>query len=85
MGSDSGPMHIAAFVKTPVVVLYGPTDPLVNAPCTGTKQIVLRKDVSCNPCRNRDCSSLRCMAAITPEEVIAAVDELINKQGKTSF
>jgi lipopolysaccharide heptosyltransferase I len=77
LGSDSGPMHIASFVKTPVVVIYGPTDHLVNAPYEKNPHRVLRKDVSCNPCRIRDCARLTCMAAITPEEVIEAVAQLL--------
>jgi lipopolysaccharide heptosyltransferase I len=77
LGSDSGPMHIASFVKTPVVVIYGPTDHRVNAPYEKNPHRVLRKDVSCNPCRKRDCSSVACMSAISPEEVIEAVTQLL--------
>ena len=78
LGSDSGPMHIACFVKTPAVVIYGPTDPLVNAPYQQNRFIMLRKDVSCNPCRKRDCSRLDCMAAVTPDEVFNAAAELLS-------
>ena len=77
LGSDSGPMHIASFVKTPVVVIYGPTDHRINAPYENSPHRVLRKDVSCNPCRKRDCSSVACMSSITPEEVIEAVTQLL--------
>ncbi len=77
VGSDSGPMHLACFVQTPAVVLYGPTDPVVNAPYPYSRFIMLRKDVSCNPCRKRDCSRVDCMAAITPEEVYEAAIALI--------
>ena len=77
VGSDSGPMHIASFVKTPVIVLYGPTDPLVNAPYQDTPHIVLRKDVSCNPCRKRDCTDVSCMSVIKPDEVIDAARILL--------
>ena len=77
VGSDSGPMHIASFVKTPVVVIYGPTDHLVNAPYENNPHRVLRKDVSCNPCRKRDCARLSCMSAVTPEDVIEAVTQLL--------
>jgi len=77
LGSDSGPMHIASFVKTPVVVIYGPTDHRVNAPYEQNPHRVLRKDVLCNPCRKRDCTSVTCMSAITPEEVIEAVVQLL--------
>ena len=85
VGSDSGPMHIASFVKTPVVVIYGPTDPVVNAPYQGTPHIVLRKDVSCNPCRNRDCNDLRCMSAVKPDEVIDAVQTSLRDRHDNPF
>ena len=79
VGSDSGPMHIASFMKTPVVVIYGPTDHRVNAPYDKNPHRVLRKDVSCNPCRKRDCARLTCMAAITSEEVSEAADQLLQR------
>jgi ADP-heptose:LPS heptosyltransferase len=71
-------MHIASFVKTPVVVIYGPTDHRVNAPYEKNPHMVLRKDLPCNPCRKRDCKSLACMSAIAPEEVIEAVAQLLS-------
>jgi 3-deoxy-D-manno-octulosonic-acid transferase/heptosyltransferase-1 len=77
VGSDSGPMHLACFVHTPAVVLYGPTDPVVNAPYQHSRFIMLRKDVSCNPCRKRDCSRTDCMAAITSDEVYNAAVALV--------
>jgi lipopolysaccharide heptosyltransferase I len=85
VGSDSGPMHIASFVKTPVVVMYGPTDPVVNAPSQSTPNIMLRKDVSCNPCRNRNCSDVGCMSAIKPAEVIAAVQDSLKNRHEKQF
>jgi ADP-heptose:LPS heptosyltransferase len=60
------------------VVIYGPTDPVVNAPYRHSRFIVLRKDVSCNPCRIRDCSRVDCMNAISPEEVFNAAAELLS-------
>ncbi len=78
LGSDSGPMHIASFVRTPVVVIYGPTDPVVNAPYEKNPHIVLRKDLNCSPCRNRDCKSLQCMKMIEPDEVCDAVCSLLS-------
>jgi 3-deoxy-D-manno-octulosonic-acid transferase/heptosyltransferase-1 len=81
VGSDSGPMHIACFVQTPSVVMYGPTDPVVNAPYQYSRFIMLRKNVSCNPCRQRDCSRADCMAAITPDEVYNAAVALMCGEG----
>jgi len=78
LGSDSGPMHIASFVKTPVVVIYGPTNPVVNAPYEKNPHIMLRKDMPCSPCRKRDCKSVQCMTMVKPDEVFDAVKKLLN-------
>jgi len=78
LGSDSGPMHIASFVKTPVVAIYGPTNHVVNAPYEKNPHIMLRKDLSCSPCRKRDCKSVRCMTMVKPDEVFDAVNKLLN-------
>lgn len=80
LGSDSGPMHIASFVKTPVVAIYGPTDPVVNAPYDKNPHIMLRKDLPCSPCRNRNCKNLQCMNMVKPDEVFGAVCELLKAQ-----
>jgi len=77
IGSDSGPMHIASFVKTPVVVIYGPTDPVVNAPYKKNPHSILRKDLECSPCRKRNCESVRCMDMVTPDEVFDAVCRML--------
>jgi len=77
LGSDSGPMHIASFVKTPVVVIYGPTNPVVNAPYEKNPHIMLRKDMPCSPCRKRDCKSVQCMTMVKPDEVFDAVKKLL--------
>ncbi len=77
IGSDSGPMHLAALAGRPLVVLYGPTDPVENAPFPGVPSRVLRHDVGCNPCRE-GCPARACMAALAPEEVAAAAAELLS-------
>jgi heptosyltransferase-1 len=42
IGGDTGPLHLAAALRVPVVAIYGPTDPARNGPC-GTRSIVLRR------------------------------------------
>ncbi len=67
--NDTGPAHIAAAVRCPVVVVFGPTNPQTTAPFTSSAAIVRRPPV-CAPCMLRDCPiDHRCMTAITPEEV----------------
>src|SRR3990172_2330533 len=72
--NDSGPMHIAAALKTPVVALFGPTNPGLTGPY-GDGHIVIRKEMECSPCLRGPCIHGRpiCMEAITEEEVMEAV------------
>ncbi len=76
VGSDSGPLHLACLAGAPVVALFGPTDPVENAPFPGVPSRVLRHDVGCNPCR-RGCPARPCMAAVTAEEALKAALELV--------
>ena len=67
IGGDTGPMHIASYVDVPVVVIFGPTDPWVNEPMG--RHVKIRKEVGCNPCRDRGCKELRCLEAVTVDDV----------------
>jgi ADP-heptose:LPS heptosyltransferase len=73
---DTGPMHLASAVGAPVVALFGPKDPRLYAPYFGPRAIV-EKPLPCRPCRKRSCPDPRCMLAITPDDVLAAVRGLI--------
>jgi heptosyltransferase I len=81
IGNDTAPMHLAAFVGTPVIALFGPTDPIENAPFGKGEAIVIRKDVACNPCRNRECQNLLCMDAISIKDVLEDVDRVLLRKG----
>jgi heptosyltransferase-2 len=82
--NDTGTMHVATAVGTPVVALFGSTDPLITGPW-GDGHVVIRKDVPCGPCLKRICpTDHRCMELITVDEVEEAVysrmKKLNNKQ-----
>src|SRR5205823_8953974 len=65
----SGPMHLAAAVGTPVIALFGPTDPARTGPY-GAGHTVLRSGVPCSPCFSRQCSNaveLECLTARSEE------------------
>ncbi len=66
--NDSGPMHIAAAVGTPLVALFGSTNETATGPYkTGT---VINKHVECSPCYHRVCPiDFRCMKKIESDEV----------------
>lgn len=73
LGNDSGAMHVAAAVGLPIVAVFGPTDPFGTAPVT-PKLTVVQERPYCSPCFLRRCpTDHRCMRAVTPEMVAAAV------------
>lgn len=77
VSNDSGPMHLAAAVGTPVVALFGPTDPGRTAP-SGAPTRVLDRYVFCSPCFRTQCPyGHECMKEITVEDVARAVEELL--------
>jgi heptosyltransferase-3 len=76
VGIDSAPMHIAAAVGTPVIVLFGPSRELNWGPW-GSGHTVIKKDWKCIPCGKDGCNSSKvslCLEAITPEEVQRTID-----------
>jgi 3-deoxy-D-manno-octulosonic-acid transferase/heptosyltransferase-1 len=78
--TDSGPMHIAAAVGTPVIALFGPTDPLRTGPY-GKGHLVIRRELSCSPCFLKKCNSMKCMSDITVDEVFHTVKEKLSGRG----
>jgi len=72
VGCDSGPMHLAAALGTPVVALFGPADPRRTGPY-GAGHRVVRVPPSCAPCNRRTCNAPRhaCMEDIEVEHVLA--------------
>ncbi len=66
--NDSGPMHIADALGTPLVALFGSTSDVKTGPYKGG--IVIHKHVSCSPCYKKVCPiDFRCMKQIEVEEV----------------
>ncbi len=78
---DSGPMHIAAAVKTPTIALFGPTAPKRHQPY-GSGHTIIEKPVYCRPCYKRKCHRKdlphQCMKDITTHEVINTLSAHLN-------
>jgi heptosyltransferase-2 len=75
--NDSGPMHLAAAVGTPLVAVFGSTDWRETAPVSLRARLV-RGEVECAPCLLRECPiDHRCMARVGVDRVAAAALELI--------
>ncbi len=80
--NDTGTMHVAAAVGTPVVALFGSTPPLTTGPW-GEGHVVVRKDVPCSPCWKRICpTDHQCMERITVDEVEEVVDKQLRRKRK---
>jgi len=72
--NDTGPMHVAAALGTPVVVPFGSTSPELTGPVFSPNATILRSAAPCSPCFLRECPiDFRCMNGITVESVIEAV------------
>ena len=77
--TDSGPMHLAAAVGTPVVALFGPTSPERTGPY-GEGHAVIRRGMACSPCFRKKCETLECMNAIGVDEVFLAVRDRVQQK-----
>jgi heptosyltransferase-2 len=77
--NDSGPMHIAAAVGTPIVAIFGSTNHVQTCPWRHTQTVIVRHDLPCAPCMRRTCplDYHACMEDIEPEEVIAAARRVV--------
>lgn len=78
IGNDSGNLHIASSVGTPVIGLYGPMS-FEKWHALGDNNILLKADLPCMPCGlSGKCSNNHeCMQKITVEEVIAAINKFL--------
>ena len=82
---DTGPMHIAAAVGTPIVAIFGPSDPRRYAP-RGPRDRVIRVDLPCAPCNRIRLPPARCsgrvpdcLALVTPDRVFDAAAAVLQE------
>lgn len=76
--NDTGAMHVADAVGTPIVALFGPTDPVATPPFRDGHAL-LREPVDCAPCLLRRCPiDHRCMTRLDPGRVLAAALERLS-------
>jgi heptosyltransferase-2 len=82
IGNDSGPSHLAAAVKTPSVVLFGPTDPTLSFPRGEGELHLLSNKVVCAPCHRRTCPiDHRCMRGITVDALYQLIRRILRSRG----
>jgi len=75
--TDTGAMHLAAALGTPVAALFGPTAPWRTGPFGEGHQVV-RLGLPCSPCFKRQCPSPRCLHDLSPEMVEAACEKILS-------
>ena len=80
--NDSGLMHAAVAVGTPVAAIYGPTDFRRTAPL-GDRHTVIRHELPCSPCFKLEgddqvhaCPHHDCLVTITPDEVLNTITRI---------
>jgi len=84
--NDSAPLHLASCLGTPVIAVYGPTDPLFGfrAPIGHPHRNVWLEGLECHPCRLRPPERCplehhNCLRLLPPETVAAAALELLGE------
>ena len=78
VSNDSGLMHIAAAVRTPVVAIYGSTAP-ANTPPLAERRELVWLGLDCSPCHQKVCplGHFNCMNTLAVETVARAADRLL--------
>ena len=74
--TDTGPMHLAAALGTPVVALFGPTAPWRTGPF-GEGHEIVRLTLPCSPCFQRACPEPRCLLDLPVALVQEAVEKIL--------
>ena len=75
--TDTGTMHLAAALGTPVAALFGPTAPWRTGPFGDGHQVV-RLGLACSPCFKRRCPEPRCLTELPPEMVRTACEKILS-------
>ena len=76
--NDTGPMHIAAALGTPVVVPFGSTSAELTGPAFSKNNVLITASAPCAPCFLRECPiDFRCMKSIDTQQVVSACTNIV--------
>jgi heptosyltransferase-2 len=89
VSTDSGPMHIGYATRTPLVAIFGSTEPSLTGP-VGYGYKVIRHTLLCTPCYKRECKArseknMACMTEVTVDEVFEALGKVLPKKRAVFF
>lgn len=77
ISNDTGPAHLAAALRRPVLTIFGPTNFNSIRPYSSTAEMI-HQPVECSPCMLRDCPiDHRCMTRITSEMVVESAAQML--------
>ena len=78
---DSGPVHIASAVSTPVIAIFGRSDRGLSPERWGPRglgDVILHKDVGCEECLAHNCKlGFKCLEAVTVSDVLEAAGRIL--------
>lgn len=75
---DTGTLHLASYLDTPIVALFGPSDEKKYGPWS-TRYKIVSKEIFCRPCKKAHCrfKTVACMNLIKVEDVLAAAKAIL--------
>jgi lipopolysaccharide heptosyltransferase II len=78
ISNDSGVLHLASYINTPVVAVFGPTDETKYGPWSSNSAIV-KKEIFCRPCKNAQCkfNSSECMHLVKAQDLMRAITDIL--------
>jgi heptosyltransferase-2 len=79
---DTGPMHIASALDTPMVTLSGAADPDRTGPLNPNSTVLIDRQLPCVPCRDRICrrGDVKCMDDLSVERVMTTLDAMLSRR-----
>ncbi len=80
IANDSGPVHVAAACRVPVLACFGPTNPNATGPYGAGHAVMVSSTASCRPCGSRQCHNayyLECLDSIAVEEVVERAEQML--------
>jgi ADP-heptose:LPS heptosyltransferase len=79
IGTDSGPAHVAGLFDTPLVTLFGSTDPAKTSPRSSRAEVLFHSGLHCRPCLARHCvhdQPMACLRGIQVGQVVRAWEQV---------